>query len=124
MFSPFFKSCVPSIALSMKRWMSKSYTVTAGMGSNMQKMLENRRKLRTWRTLQKISWQLNWQDKQGTHEQLSQNIKTVIDHSGNNTEYYRISSLSKSNSNSFMLTKKIESYFYRLFLECSIPTNY
>ncbi len=25
------------------------------------------------------------QDKQGTHEQLSQNIKTVVDHPGNNT---------------------------------------
>ncbi len=47
----------------------QNHTVNVGKGSNMQK--------NCWTA----------QDKQGTHEQLSQNIKTVVDHPGNDTQY-------------------------------------
>ncbi len=51
----------------------------------MQKMMENQRICRSWRIFPKNSRHLNAQDQQGTHEQLSQNRKTVVDHPGNET---------------------------------------
>ncbi len=48
---------------------SQNHTVTFGKGLNMQKMLED----------------FSAQDQQRTHEQLSQNIKTVVDHPENDT---------------------------------------
>ncbi len=64
---------------------SQNHTVNVGKGSNTQKMLENQRMCGAggffWRTAG--SWTA--QDQQGTHEQLSQNIKTVVDHPGKDT---------------------------------------
>ncbi len=51
-----------------------NHTVIVGKGSNMQKMLENQRICGTWRKFLKYSRQFV-QDKQGTHEQLSQKKK-------------------------------------------------
>ncbi len=67
----------PSIVLSVKRWISKSYSQCwkgikyaedAGKSKNVQELED-----------------FSAQDKQETHEQLSQNIKTVMDHPGNDT---------------------------------------
>ncbi len=49
-FWNFFTSCVwrPSIVLSVKKWISKSYSHCWMKGSNMQKSWENWRICRTW----------------------------------------------------------------------------
>ncbi len=50
--------------------------------TNTQKMLENQRKCRRQR-----AGSLTVQHKRRTHEQLSLNIKTVVDHPGNDTQH-------------------------------------
>ncbi len=73
--------------LGVKRWISKSYShkVIVGKGSNTQKCWKTKGFVWAegffWRTAD--SWTV--QDKQGTHEQLSLNKHTAVDHSGNNT---------------------------------------
>ncbi len=42
-----------------------------------------------WKTKNVQELEDSAQDKQGTHEQLSQNIKTVVDHPGNNTVRFK-----------------------------------
>ncbi len=43
---------------------------------------------RCWKTKECAGAGGTAQDQQGTHEQLSQNRKTVVDHPGNDTQYY------------------------------------
>ncbi len=81
MFSPFvivMHNISPSIVLSVKRWISKSY----GQCWKGFKYAEDAGKPKNVQELEDF---LTAQDKQGTHEQLSQNIKTVVNHPGNDT---------------------------------------
>ncbi len=74
--------CDSSIALSVKRWISKLYN-HSGKGSYMQKMLENWRMCRSWTIFLKNSRQF---DSSGPTIP-TQHRKTVVDHPGNNTDY-------------------------------------
>ncbi len=66
---------------------SQNHTVTAGKGSNMQKCWKTAESTErggfVWRTVLSSTVQ----NKQGTHEQPTQNKRTVVDHPGNLTQY-------------------------------------
>ncbi len=84
----FFNSCVWVHQLSSV-WKdgSQNHTVTAGKGSNMQKCWKTAESTErggfVWRTVLSSTVQ----NKQGTHEQPTQNKRTVVDHPGNLTQY-------------------------------------
>ncbi len=88
MFWTFFNSCVWVHQLSSV-WKdgSQNHTVTAGKGSNMQKCWKTAESTErggfVWRTVLSSTVQ----NKQGTHEQPTQNKRTVVDHPGNLTQY-------------------------------------
>ncbi len=83
-----FNSCVWVHQLSSV-WKdgSQNHTVTAGKGSNMQKCWKTAESTErggfVWRTVLSSTVQ----NKQGTHEQPTQNKRTVMDHPGNLTQY-------------------------------------
>ncbi len=83
-----FNSCVWVHQLSSV-WKdgSQNHTVTAGKGSNMQKCWKTAESTErggfVWRTVLSSTVQ----NKQGTHEQPTQNKRTVVDHPGNLTQY-------------------------------------
>ncbi len=73
MFEPFFNSVFESInCLSVKRWISKSYS-HCWKGFKYAKMLENCRIYRTWRICLKNSSVQLFRTNKGTHEQPTQN---------------------------------------------------
>ncbi len=84
----FFNSCVWVHQLSSV-WKdgSQNHTVTAEKGSNMQKCWKTAESTErggfVWRTVLSSTVQ----NKQGTHEQPTQNKRTVVDHPGNLTQY-------------------------------------
>ncbi len=67
----------PSVVLSVKRWISKSYN-HCWKGFKYTKMLENQRICGSWRIFLKNSSSLTDQNKQETHEQLSLNKQTQL----------------------------------------------
>ncbi len=72
MFEPFLIVCLsPSMVLSVKRWMSKSYS-HCWKGFKYANMLENCRIYRTWRICLKNSAQFNCSEQTRTHEQPTQ----------------------------------------------------
>ncbi len=83
-----FNSCVwvPQLSSVWKDG-SQNHTVTAGKGSNMQKCWKTAESTErggfVWRTVLSSTVQ----NKQGTHEQPTQNKRTVVDHPGNLTQY-------------------------------------
>ncbi len=87
MFEPFLIVVFESINCPQCEKMDlKSYS-HCWKGFKYAKMLENCRIYRTWRICLKNSAQFNCQNKQGTHEQPTQNKRTVVDHPGNLTQY-------------------------------------
>lgn len=77
-------SCVWISQLSlMWKDSSSNHTITAGKKTNMQGILEKQRLCRTRRIFQKNSGQIN---RTGTCKQLSQSIKTIMDHPGHNRQ--------------------------------------
>ena len=77
----FFNSCVwvPQLS-SVWKHRSQNPTVTAGKGSNMQKCLKTDESAGAGGFFWRTELSLTAQDKQETHEQPSQNLKTVVDH--------------------------------------------
>jgi len=63
----------------VKRWITKLY-------SHCWKGFKYAEDLGKPKNVQELE-DFSAQDQQGTHEQLSQNRKTVVDHPGNDTQY-------------------------------------
>ncbi len=72
---------VPQLSSVLKDGFQK-HTVDVRKGSNVA---EDAGKSKNVQELEDFTEEQQAQDKQGTNEQLSQNIKTVVDHPGNDT---------------------------------------
>ncbi len=89
MFEPFLIVLIVWVHQLSSVWKdgSQNHTVTAGKGSNMQKCWKTAESTErggfVWRTVLSSTVQ----NKQGTHEQPTQNKRTVVDHPGNLTQY-------------------------------------